>query len=81
MRVPTLRNIALTAPYMHDGRFSTIDQVLDHYESGVVQSATLDPLLQTGIQLTAQERADLKAFLSTLTDHPFINDDRFKDPN
>ncbi|MCD6066262.1 MAG: cytochrome-c peroxidase [Bacteroidetes bacterium] len=80
-KTPTLRNIMLTAPYMHDGRFNTIDQVLNHYASGVVQGPTLDPQLQSGIQLSAQERTELKAFLNTLTDYAFVYDTRFKDPN
>jgi cytochrome c peroxidase len=80
-KTPSLRNVMITGPYMHDGRFTTIDQVLDHYAGGVVQSATLDPQLQSGIQLTASERADLKAFLNTLTDYAFLYDNRFKDPN
>lgn len=80
-KTPSLRNIMMTGPYMHDGRFSTIDQVLDHYASGVVQSPTLDPQLQSGIQLTAQERTDLKAFLNTLTDYQLLYDTKFKDPN
>lgn len=80
-KTPTLRNIMLTAPYMHDGRFNTIDQVFNHYISGVQQSPTLDPQLQSGIQLSAQEKADLKAFLNTLTDYEFLYDERFKDPN
>jgi cytochrome c peroxidase len=80
-KTPSLRNIMATGPYMHDGRFTTIDQVLDHYASGIVQGPTLDPQLQSGIQLTTTERADLKAFLSTLTDYKFINDTRFNDPN
>ena len=80
-KVPTLRNIMLTAPYMHDGRLSSMEQVFDHYASGIVPSATLDTSLQAGIQLSAQEREDIKAFLSTLTDYSFINDERFKDPN
>ncbi len=80
-RVPTLRNVMITGPYMHDGRFSSIDQVFDHYASGIVQSATLDVNLQNGIQLSPEERADIKAFLHTLTDYTFIYDDRFKDPN
>lgn len=80
-KTPTLRNIMLTGPYMHDGRFSTIDQVLDHYQSGIVVTSTLDPQLNGGITLTVQERNDLKEFLKTLTDYEFINDTKFFDPN
>lgn len=74
-KVPSLRNIALTAPYMHDGRFTTLEEVVEHYSSGVQRSATLDPNLakhpEAGIQLTGEEKADLVAFLRTLTDETF----------
>ena len=80
-KVPSLRNVAKTPPYMHDGRFETLAQVLDHYDHGVQASPTLDPLLrrpngQPGIPLTAQERTDLLAFLETLTDTEFLQDRR-----
>jgi cytochrome c peroxidase len=80
-KVPSLRNVARTGPYMHDGRFETLSQVLDHYASGVVDSPTLDPLLrqpngQLGLALTAQQKADLQAFLQTLTDEQFLTDKR-----
>ena len=78
-RVPSLRNVALTSPYMHDGRFTTLEQVLDHYDHGVVASAALDPLLAKGITLNAQQRRELLSFLSTLSDKQFINDVRFAD--
>jgi len=76
-KVPSLRNVALTAPYMHDGRFNTLSEVLDHYDHGMVESLTLDPQLrrpgqQPGISLSAQERQDLLAFLHTLTDEQFL---------
>ena len=66
MRVPTLRNIALTAPYMHDGRFPTLDAVLDHY-ARAAQSQVGDTRLRS-FNLSTDERADLIAFLNTLTD-------------
>jgi len=80
-RVPSLRNVALTAPYMHDGRLATLPAVLAHYAGGVQPSATLDTALQPpggalGIALTAQEQADLIAFLGTLTDEDFLRDQR-----
>ncbi|SHJ03036.1 cytochrome c peroxidase [Hymenobacter daecheongensis DSM 21074] len=80
-KVPSLRNVALTAPYMHDGRFQTLRQVLDHYDHGVVESATLDPILRQpggrlGLPLTPQEKNDLLAFLNTLTDAAFLTDKR-----
>ncbi len=80
---PTLRNVALTAPYMHDGRFQTLEQVIEHYNSGGIPSPTIDPLMKhvgTGLGLTAQEKSDLLAFLHTLTDSTFMNDERFSDP-
>jgi cytochrome c peroxidase len=84
-KVPTLRNIALTAPYMHDGRFSTLDEVIEHYSSGIHMSPTIDPLIefgsQGGVQLDAQEKYLLKKFLLTLTDESFINNPKFKDPH
>ncbi|MGI4875841.1 MAG: cytochrome-c peroxidase [Janthinobacterium lividum] len=84
-RVPSLRNIARTAPYMHDGRFRTLTQVLAHYDHGVVPSPSLDPLLrqpngQFGIPLTAQQQADLVAFMETLTDEQFLTDKRLQQP-
>jgi cytochrome c peroxidase len=86
-RVVTLRNIALTAPYMHDGRFASLSEVIDHYSEHVLFSPTLSPTLQDTarrpllMHFTAQERADLLAFLNTLTDSTFITDRRFADPN
>ncbi len=69
---PSLRNVALTGPYMHDGRFETLAEVVDHYSSGIERSEQLDPNLakhpRSGLNLTDQERADLVAFLETLTD-------------
>jgi cytochrome c peroxidase len=76
-KVPSLRNLKYTPPYMHDGRFTSLDAVLDHYASGVHVTPSLDPLLQSGIQLTAQERSDLLAFLNTLNDETFTTDKRF----
>ncbi len=71
-KAPTLRNIALTAPYMHDGRFTTLDEVIDFYSEGVQYSEHISPLMhhvmQGGVQLTEQEKQQLKAFLHTLTD-------------
>jgi cytochrome c peroxidase len=70
--VPSLRNVALTAPYMHDGRFATIEEVIAHYNSGLKSSATLDPNLarhraQGGLGLSESDQADLAAFLRSLT--------------
>lgn len=72
-KAPTLRNIALTAPYMHDGRFQTLDEVIDFYSEGVQYSEWISPLMhhvmQGGVQLTPLEKQQLKAFLNTLTDN------------
>lgn len=79
-KVPTLRNLAYTAPYMHDGRFNTIDEVLDQMQSGIYVSPSLDTLMKNGITLSAQERIDIKAFLNTLNDESLIQDKRFQEP-
>ncbi|WP_169740773.1 cytochrome-c peroxidase [Nevskia soli] len=76
-RVPSLRNIALTAPYMHDGRYDSLEQVLDHYSGGVQPSPTLDPSLAGGVPLSPDQRSALLIFLDTLTDESFIHDRRF----
>lgn len=72
---PSLRNIALTAPYMHDGRFTTLAEVVAHYSTGLHRSATLDPNLAKhpdgGIRLSAEDQEALVAFLQTLTDEKF----------
>ena len=79
-KTPSLRNAALTAPYMHDGRFRTLEEVVAHYSSGMARTPTLDPNLakhpEAGLQLTAQEQQDLVAFLKTLTDEAFISAER-----
>jgi cytochrome c peroxidase len=73
---PSLRNVALTAPYMHDGRFSTLEEVIEHYRSGVRRSTTLDPNLAKhpdgGVPLTDADKKALVAFLKTLTDEKFV---------
>ena len=82
---PSLRNLEFTAPYMHDGRFQTIEEVIDHYSEGLVYSETIDPLMKKvaegGVGLSAEDKADLKAFLLTLSDPSFINNPDFQDPN
>jgi cytochrome c peroxidase len=74
--VPSLRNVALTAPYMHDGRFRTLDEVVEHYCTGMKRSATLDPNLAKhpdgGVPLNATDKKALVAFLKTLTDERFL---------
>jgi cytochrome c peroxidase len=77
-KVPSLRNVALSYPYMHDGRFRTLSSVIDHYRSGIKQSSTLDPLLINGnMSITDAEKADILSFLNTLTDQTFITNKKF----
>ncbi len=81
-KVPSLRNIERTFPYMHDGRFQTLEQVVNHYATGIQDNPQLDPLLkkngQIGIPLTAAEQADLVQFLRSLTDLQFITNSEFQ---
>ena len=74
--VPSLRNCAVTAPYMHDGRFQTLEDVLAHYTTGVKRSPTLDPNLAKhpdgGVPLSLADQKALIAFLKTLTDKRFV---------
>lgn len=76
-KIPTLRNIGFTAPYMHDGRFDDLNEVIDHYASGGAGHAHQDPLLAP-FTLTDGERSDLLAFLSALNDTAFVNDTRWR---
>lgn len=83
-RTPSLRNLTASAPYMHDGRFETLDQVLRHYAEGVKDSPTLDPRLRQadgslGIPLSADEQRKIIAFLRTLDDEQFLRDRRFSE--
>lgn len=83
-KTPTLRNIALSAPYMHDGRFATLREVIEHYNSGGHISPTLDPLMKfqgVGLGLSDQDIDDLIAFLESLTDEEFVNNPDFQDPH
>ena len=81
-KTPSLRNLAYTAPYMHDGRFATLDEVINHYSEGLQNSSTISPLLkyigQGGVQLTASDKASLKAFLLSLSDSSFVNKPAFR---
>lgn len=85
-KVPSLRNIGLTAPYMHDGRFSTLAQVIEHYNSGVRDHPNLSPQLRVRgnqvrrLNLSNTEKQDLEDFLITLTDSVLIGDTRFSNP-
>ena len=83
-RTPTLRNVALSAPYMHDGRFQTLEEVIEHYNSGGVASSTIDPFMKYttgGLTLAPSQKADLLAFLHTLTDTVFVQNPAFQDPH
>lgn len=94
-KIPSLRNVAVTGPYMHDGRFATLDDVLDHYSTGIVDHPTLDFRLQNNfggwenedvpveaikMNMTSHQKEALKAFLMTLTDHELLDDQRYADP-
>jgi cytochrome c peroxidase len=79
-KVPTLRNIQYSAPYMHDGRFSRLSQVVNHYTGGIVRSRTLSEKLNQPVELTEPEKKDLIAFLMTLTDREFLLNLRFSYP-
>ncbi len=84
-KATTLRNVEFTGPYMHDGRFDTLDEVIDFYSSQLVWSPYIDPLMHHvasgGTQLTASEKECLKAFLFTLTDTSFITNPNFAKPD
>lgn len=92
-QAPTLRNIALTAPYMHDGRYATLEEVVEHYDQHIERSRTLDPLILEAsnepiypsdpvrLHLTAQEKKAILAFLQMLTDETLLTDPRFADPH
>jgi len=80
-KVPTLRNVALTFPYMHDGRRNSLSQVIEHYRNGIITSQpTLDPLLKNRLPITSQQRVALLEFLQTLTDQSMLKDPRFEQP-
>lgn len=79
-KVPTLRNIEYSAPYMHDGRFKTLNQVLNNYIGGIQRSSTLSPLLVKGLYLDANQKTEIIAFLLTLSDKAFIADQRLGYP-
>jgi cytochrome c peroxidase len=79
-KVPTLRNTYISSNYMHDGRFNTLAQCINHYRTGVQQSTTLDPQLTNGITLTNAQASDLFVFLRALTDSAFLKDPRFQQP-
>ena len=94
-KVPTLRNVEHTGPYMHDGRFETLEEVVEFYNSGIRKnSINIEPIMVSGdtangsgsgiadgLNLTNQEKADLVAFLKALSDSDFLNNKDFSDPN
>lgn len=82
-KVPSLRNLAYTAPYMHDGRLLTLEAVLDHYKDHVQLTENLDPIFlqnaPAGISMTSDDRTKILAFLNTLNDRSFLFDKRFSE--
>ncbi len=78
-KVPGLRNVAASAPYMHDGSLATLEDVLDHYERGGSGHVATDPAIAP-LALTSDERDDLLAFLRALTDNAFLTDPRWTPP-
>ena len=84
-KTPSLRNNKYTAPYMHDGRFETIEEVIDFYSEGLQYSDNIDPLMKNvdigGVRLDSLQKVALKAFLNTLNDEDFINNIEYSDPN
>jgi cytochrome c peroxidase len=84
-KTPSLRNVELTAPYMHDGRMATLEEVVEHYNSRVINTETLDPILTKpnhlyGLQLSEQDKSDLVDFLKALTDTAFLHDPGLSKP-
>ena len=82
-KVPSLRNVEFTAPYMHDGRFSTLEEVIDHYNSGGHFSTTVSPFMKNideGLHLSISQQQALIAFLKTLSDQEFISNSAFSNP-
>jgi cytochrome c peroxidase len=85
-KIPSLRNIEVTGPYMHDGRFSSLEQVLDHYSSGIKANANLDKKFKDakgnpkGLDLNTYDKQAIVAFLKTLTDKKFLSDPKYSDP-
>lgn len=85
-KIPNLRNVALTAPYMHDGRFETLEDVIEHYSSGIENDANLDMRLRDNngkpmkMNISDDEKQAIVAFLSTLTDYQMITDVKYSNP-
>jgi len=85
-KIPSLRNVTLTGPYMHDGRFNTLEEVLDHYSEGIADHPSLDPKLRGSdgkplrLSITAHEKDAIIAFLHSFTDYSMISDPKFSNP-
>ncbi len=83
-KTPSLRNLLFTAPYMHDGRFATLTEVIEHYSTGLVNSSTVDPLMQHlstgGSNMTPEDKGYLLMFLKSLSDSSFVSNPEFQDP-
>jgi cytochrome c peroxidase len=79
-KVPTLRNVYITSNYMHDGRFNTLAQCINHYRTGVQVNSTIDRLVAGGIAMTNTEAVNVAIFLRALTDSSFIKDTRYSQP-
>jgi cytochrome c peroxidase len=85
-KIPSLRNVALTAPYMHDGRFADLESVMEHYSTGLQDNPNLDTRLRNGtgsplhLNIPQNEKKAIIAFLNTLTDHSMITDPKFSNP-
>ncbi len=84
--IPDLHNVAITGPYMHDGRYKTLGDVIDHYSHGIANSPNLDPLLKDAngnarnMNISDDEKAAIIAFLNTLTDYKMLTDNKFSNP-
>lgn len=80
-KVPSLRNVALSPPYMHDGRFESLEKVIDHYTSNIQTNKNIDNRLAEKITLSYDQKQELLAFLKTLTDYNYVSDKNFSNPN
>ena len=84
-KAPTLRNVELTGPYMHDGRFKTLEEVIDFYSEGLINTPYVNPLMHHvadgGVRLTEQEKKDLIDFIKTLRDDDFLTNPKFSKPD
>jgi cytochrome c peroxidase len=85
-KIPSLRNVALTAPYMHDGRFATLEDVMEHYSTGIEDSPNLDFRLRNidgsakRLNISEADKKAIVAFLNTLTDYQMIANPKFSSP-